>query len=77
MRLKVCYFKLKTRYMNSLTLQTAFSFTRNLAQEESFDVLNVLIHILARFIVAVLPTYAAGREKQFFLSHEQKNHSTL
>lgn len=47
---------------NILTLQTTFSFTRVLSQDEFVDVFDILIHIIARFVVTVLLINTTGEQ---------------
>lgn len=46
--------RIKLHCENILTLQTSFTFTRVLAQDEFVDVFNILIDVITRFIVTVL-----------------------
>lgn len=49
------YFESKTLYWEcTLTLQTTFMFTGVLAKDEFIKVFDILIHIIACFIVTVL-----------------------
>lgn len=59
---------------HTLTLHTTLMFAQVLAQDELFDVFNILVHIIAGFIVLLRST---RRDKKKSSCRNSVRHSTL